>query len=69
MNDKDKSCCTNPPQPKFDEEARRALRNFVIGFILVLVLGGVLIYILREAPIIRHLYMSPQEMEEHSQKQ
>jgi hypothetical protein len=69
MNNKDKSCCANPPEPQLDEDARRALRNFVIGFIVVLVAGGILIYLLRETGWVRHLYMSPQEMEEHFQKQ
>lgn len=65
MKEKGKSCCSNPPEVQMDEKARRSIRNFIIGFILVLILGGILIYIFREAPVIRHLYMSPQQMQEH----
>jgi hypothetical protein len=68
VSEKDKNCCSNPHEVQLDEKSLSALKKFAVYFVLVLVVVVALLYVFREAPGIRHLYMSPQQMREHFNK-
>jgi hypothetical protein len=67
--DQDKSCCTNPPEAKFDEASKKALVKFFIWLVLIVAIISAILFSIRNTDFGRHFFMSPEEMREHSQPQ
>jgi len=66
MVEKNKHCCSNPELGHLDEKSSKSLRNFAVWFIVIFVIGIVLLFTFKDFGPVKHLFMSPQEMKQHT---
>ncbi|NQU17065.1 MAG: hypothetical protein HQ564_03275 [Candidatus Saganbacteria bacterium] len=66
MEEKKPICCSNPELGHLDDKSSKSLRNFVVWFLVVFIIGIVLLFTFKDFGPVKHLFMSPQEMKQHT---
>lgn len=66
MEEKKPTCCSNPELGHLDEKSSRSLGRFIAWFLVGFIILVSLMLVFRDAPVVRHLFMSPDQMKEHT---